>query len=162
MRCFILLVSLISFNVFAQHPYNIGQEISGTICNENFLSEATVGDIQNELALTSIYFIYSWLSTDLQDASREFVRANGRCDYQGNTPLHLAVNAGASPEVIERFMYFGADLYLPNNNDVTVWELLNNDDRYRLIVLEETVWKNYLNFRSENCRSYTFGNKMCL
>ena len=162
MRCLILLVSLISFNVFAQHPYTIGQKISGTICNENFLSEATVEDIYNELAVTSIYFIYFWLSTDLQDASREFVRSNGRCDYLGNTPLHLAVNAGASPEVIKKLIHFGSNLYLPNNNDVTVLELLNNDDRYRLIVLEETVWKNYLNFRLKNCRSYTFGNKMCL
>ena len=162
MRCLILLVSLISFNVFAQYQYTISQRISETICNENFLSEATGEDIQNELALTSIYFIYSLLSTDLQNALREFVKSNGPCDHLGNTPLHLAVNASASPEVIKKLIDFGSSLYLPNNNGVTVLDLLNNNDRYRLIVLKNTIWRHYLNFRLKNCRNYTFGNKMCL
>lgn len=136
MKYLFLLISFVSFNVFAQVSYNfigepqayfcedddcesyrearLQEHISQTICHRDWIAQATSEDVIDELAFFSSdnpnNLLGQFFSTPLQRGLRNFILNNDVCDIEtGYTPLHLAFHEGAM-DVVFALVQFGADL----------------------------------------------------
>ena len=111
-------------------PTPLQDVLSETICNLEWLSRATSEDIQGLLPAYSIPLLNFLFALPIQKNLSRFVSSNEACDTEtGNTPLHLAFYAKATPDVFITLIDNGAKLSYSNNDGITALELVTGDDR---------------------------------
>ena len=128
--CF-LLINFIGFNAKSQSlDEQVRQRASKTICNELWLAEALIEDIQDVLGNVGATSFINTSSDLLPKRVRLFLSPwrdnNGACSTKtGNTSLHLALYVQARPEVIIYLIRAGASPFLKNYNGIAPIQLNN-------------------------------------